>query len=316
MALAYTTGTINQPDAGSVGQAMVEKIRDDVVAHAAWELVEEFTPASGTQRFYVFKCLSGVSGLPKDFHIVIGRVLSTGELRLIVGEDYNAGSHSISKYGHTSGSVAFDADGCSNAAFTLAAGGIVSSGTNPMFHTWTPSGTSTKWWIIMADDGFTVAFNGPSNSFFHVGAYVPLTQLPILVPVHAMGYSSGQGVITRNPAVAGITETASALQVEAGGSSPGSNGPVLGFQGDLRYNDKLQNNQRPMAEQGIVIYDATRANAPVRGWVVGKQKRMRISTQSTPPGFAFGDAYAMSGRLWVPFKPDDGRVWDTGVASS
>jgi hypothetical protein len=38
MASQYTTGTINQPDSGSVGQAMVEKIRDDVSAHAAWDL--------------------------------------------------------------------------------------------------------------------------------------------------------------------------------------------------------------------------------------------------------------------------------------
>ena len=37
---------------------------------------------------------------------------------------------------------------------------------------------------------------------------------------------------------------------------------------------------------------------------------------SAPQGFAFGDAYAMSGRLWVPYEPVDTRVWDTGVAAT
>jgi hypothetical protein len=52
------------------------------------------------------------------------------------------------------------------------------------------------------------------------------------------------------------------------------------------------------------------------GWALGKQKRWRVTNQSAPVGFAFGDAYALDGRLWVPFLPSDPRMWDTGVAAS
>jgi hypothetical protein len=317
MAKAYTTGTINQPDAGSVGLAMADKIRDDVVAHAAWELVEEFTPGSGTVRWTVLKCLAASSGLPSDFFAVIGRTLATGELRFAICEGYNSGSHSMTKYCHGSGSVLYDADGCSPNSYTLSTVPFNASGTSPKYNGWTPGGTSTKWWIIVDEEGFTVAFNGASNGFVHIGEYVPLHELDLDMPVQMIGYDQSQGWLTRNPAVAGISDQSNALQFEGGcGSSAGSYGPLLGFPGMLRYNDKLQDNQRPMAEQGMVIYSPSQADIAIRGWALGKQKRMRVSGQATPVGFAFGDAYAMNGTLWVPFKPDDGRIWDTGVASS
>ena len=68
MASTFNTGTINQPDAGSVGLAMAEKIRDELVAHAAYDLVEEFLPASGLVRWYVFKALAAQTGLPSDYY--------------------------------------------------------------------------------------------------------------------------------------------------------------------------------------------------------------------------------------------------------
>lgn len=315
--LQYTTGTINQPDSGSVGTAMANKIRDDLIAHAAWELVEEFTPASGTVRWYVMRCLAAVSGLPNDFYVVIGRTLATGELRFAIGEDYTTGSKTLGKYGYRSGSgINFDANGYSPTTYVL--GTIPMSGSTniPSYAGWVPSGTSTKWWLIVDDDGFTVAFNGASNSFVHVGAYTPLTQLPILSPLQMISFDQNQGVITSNPAVANLSESAAALTIEGGGgANVTSYGDVLGFIGDLRYNDALQGDQRPVAEVGMHIYDTSRSSVPVRGWVLGKQKRMRVS-QNPPAGFAFGDAYALNGTLWVPYKPDDPRVWDTGVATS
>jgi hypothetical protein len=82
----YTTGTINQPDAGSLGLAMAERIRDDLTAHAAWDLVEEFTPAGGAARFYVMRCLAASNGLGSDFFLVMGRTLANGELRFAICE--------------------------------------------------------------------------------------------------------------------------------------------------------------------------------------------------------------------------------------
>ena len=205
MALFYTTGVVNQPDAGSVGLTMVEKIHGLMsLLTQDRELARGIYPASGAVRWYVLRCLAAVSGLPKDFYVIIGRTLSTGELRFVLCEDYNTGSHTASKYCQTSGSCLYDADGCSPSTYTLSTVVIPTTPpTVPKYEFWTPSGTSTKWWLIVADDGFTVAFNGASNGFVHVGQYVPLAQLPILVPLQMIANSSNQNVITRNPAVAG-----------------------------------------------------------------------------------------------------------------
>jgi hypothetical protein len=317
MALTYDTGTISQPDAGSVGQAMVEKIRDNLVAHAAWELVEEFTPSGGAARWYVFKCLATESGLASDFFVVIGRTLSSGKLEFFICEGYNSGSHTASFFSRNSGTLTYDSLGRDTSTFTLGTTALgSSSGTVPMANiTWTPGGTSTKWWTIIDDDRFAVAFNGASNGFIAAGVYIPLTQLPIDMPLMMIGQNSSTGQITRNPAAADQVISSNGLWCTAGGGSSVGNGPALGFQGDLRYNDKLQDNQRPVAEQGMVVGN-TGGDQPATGWALGKQKGMRVTNGSLPVGFAFGDAYALEGNLWVPFAPNDGRMWDTGVAAA
>lgn len=315
--ILYTTGTINQPDAGSVGLAMAEKIRDDVVAHAAWDLVEEFTAASGTVRWYVFKCLAAQSGLPYDFYVVMSRLLSNGELRIWCCETYNPASHTANHYapGGYSNTYAYDASGRYTADYILGTTAPVAGGSAPAYSSWTPGGTSTKWWITVAEDGFTVAFNGPSNGYFHVGAYTPLTQLPILFPIQTSGssaFTGGSGLdsggITRNPAVANISFYGAALVFQPA--------TWLGFSADWRYNDKLQGNQRSAGELGITIYRYQPGDDAISGYALGKQKRLRGTYGTVPPALAFGDAYVLQGRLWVPYKPDNSRIWDTGVASS
>lgn len=320
MAIQYTTGTINQPDAGSVGLAMIEKIRDDVVAHPAWELVEEFTAGAGLARWYVLKCLAAVSGLPDDFFVIFGRTLASGELRAFICEEYTPGTH-IAQYFCPSGyssDVAYDNLGRHPATYTLGAPVLPnSSGPNPMYSYWTPSGTSSKWWIAVDDDGFTVAFNGTANGFMHIGAYTPLTQMPIDMPLQIAASQSlqGYGFITRNPAVANINYKGAALTF-AGGEGTSISGQSLGFCTDLRYNDKLQNNERPVAEAGMAIRPYNTGDTAICGGVLGKQKRMRWTVFGVPAGVAFGDAYVLQGRLWVPYLPTDMRFWDTGVASS
>lgn len=317
MAIAFTTGTINEPDAGSVGLAMVEQIRDDVTAHVAWELVEEFTPSGGAVRWYVLKCLAAESGLPEDFFVVIGRTLGSGELRFAIGEGYDDSTHTFSLYGMSGGVFGqpFNADGCAIFNYVLGVAQSSGGGTDPQFMNWIPSGTSTKWWITVDGDGFTVAFNGASNSFVHIGAYIPLTELPIPMPIQMIGSTgSNSGSITRNPAVASTSESSYALTTVAGGGTVGYTGAVLGFVSDLRLADKLQGDQRAVAEQGMVITPSI--SQVVAGYVLGKQKRMRIGGfNASPAGFAFGDAYVLDGRLWVPYLPADFRFWDTGVAA-
>jgi len=320
MPITYTTGTINQPDSGSVGQAMVERIRDDVSAHVAWDLVEEFTAASGTVRWYVLKCLAAQSGLPSDYYVIFGRTLANGEIRVWFCEDYQAASHLATYFppGGISNNT-WDASGRYTQSFTLGTA-QPSSGTQPGYTSWVPSGTSTKWWLAVDIDGFSVAFNGPSNAFFHIGAYTPLSLLTNSMPIQIIGYlwsAQGNGGIARNPAAANINTQGYAFMINAGGSSAASSSPLLGFsQHDLRYNDKLQGGSRPVAEVGMTIATGSSGDQALYGYALGKQKRMRATAAQVPAGMAFGDAYVLQGRLWVPYLPSDGRMWDTGVASS
>ena len=320
MASIFTTGTINQPDAGSVGLAMVERIRDDITANPAWELVEEFTAAAGTCRWYVFRCLATESGLPRDFYWVIARILGTGELRMFACEEYDSATNTVRGYGpYTYYQVyAYDAAGRLDQEVILGAqppGNM--SGNNPIYHGWTPSGTSTKWWIIAAEDQVIVAFNGAQNGYFDVGAYIPLTQTLIDMPIHMAGDQDGYGRITNNPVVANISHPGGALTyIGGGGPSVGSSDVPLGFMGDLRYNDALQNGQRPVSEMGMNLMIYNQGDQEVQGQALGKRKRMRYTVGAVQAGLAFGDAYVLENRLWVPYRPDDPRLFDTGVAAS
>jgi hypothetical protein len=305
--LLYTTDVINSADAPAVGLAMAETLRDDLIVHDAWELVEEFTPS--TIRWYVFRCLASESGLPSDFYAVMGLTLSSGSIRIGICEDYNPSTHVMSHFPNTlTGSqIAFDAQGRSGATFTL---NTTFFGT-PRSHQWTPSGTSTKFWLIAAEDGFSVAFNGASNGFIHVGAYEPLIPTALDMPIQSIGSADSDGGITRNPCVAGLTTYDVALSINGGGST-NINFPVLGFRGAMSRDDKLQGPGRALAEVGMIIYEWISNGEPIIGWALGKQKRMRVG--NNPPGsFVWGDAYVVEGTLWVPYLPNDPRVWDTGV---
>jgi hypothetical protein len=316
--ISFTTGTINQPDAGSVGLAMVEKIRDDVVAHAAWDLVEEFTPSGGAVRWYVFKCLASVSGLASDFFVVIGRTLSNGELRFAIGEGYDSATDTFSLFAPASQfvNIAYDATGRCPGTMVLGTTQFDGSPSKPKYSAWVPSGVSTKWWLSVAEDGFTVAFNGPSNGFVHLGAYTPYTDSAIALALQIIGANEQYGAITRNPAVASTSAYGYACTMDGGGNpSPVSGATYLGFRGPAQYNDKLQSNQRTVAEQGITIAQTLSNSPELWGFAVGKQKRMRVAGGTPPSGFAFGDAYALDGNLWVPYLPTDQRMWDTGVAA-
>ena len=321
MATNFTTGTINQPDAGSVGLAMVEKIRDDIIAHLAWELVEEFTPASGLVRWYVLKCLASQSGLPSDFYVVIGRTLGDGALRGFICEGYDSGTHTASKYpAHGSSSINYDNTGRSSGTYVLGTAVLASTTNGPKWFGWAPSGTSTKWWLIVYDDGFAVAFNGAANGFWKCGAYTYLGTLINPFPLMHIAdggigtTGSGTGCITRNPCGTTAGSFAIHYQIINGGGSTVSSLVTLGFQGRLDFNDKLQGDLRPVSEIGITVAEAVAGDRQNWGYVLGKQKNMRVGL-NPPAGVAFGDAYVFQNRLWVSYLPTDSRIFDTGVAA-
>lgn len=310
MAIVFTTGTINEANAGAVGQSMIERIRDDLVAHTAWELVEEFTPASGLVRWYVFKCLGTENGFGIDFFVVFGRTLGTGELKYAICEGYDSGTHTMSLFpSYATLNVVYDSTGRSSAyTHVLGTAAFPGGGNTPIALGWIPSGTSTKWWITVDDDGFTVAFNGAANAYFHCGRYTFLGEAANALPIHIAG-NSHSGGITRNPVVASLTITGKPVDIQG-------TWPALGFEGRLDANDKLHGNKRLVCELGLItgLYSSEAADAALYGRFVGKQVRIRRGT-NPPAGVAFGDAYVFQGNLWVPWNPTDGRIFDTGVVA-
>lgn len=320
MASIFTTGTISAPDAGSVGMSVHNKLRDDITAHAAWELVEEFTPGGGTVEWIVLRCLATESGLPEDFYVVIGRRLSDGRIEIYICLDYTVGTHTMGRMGvypNNSPLRVYNADGTDPNTYALSTAFPGSTSVQPSNqHYWVPSGTSTKWWLIVAEDGFTVAFNGAANGFFHVGAFTPLSDLAWSMPLQLIS-NSAAGLLVMNPALAGVNWHSYGMQLDdSGGTTSFNTIAYLGFNGDARFNDKLQDNQRPVAEIGLKVYTYADGDEAVNGRFAGKHKRMRALGGASPAGFAFGDAYSLNGTLWVPYLPADLRIWDTGVASA
>lgn len=315
--LLYTTGIVTEANAATVGATMANQIRDDIIAHAAWSLVEEFTASSGAVNWVVLKCDHTESGLSADFYVVMGRTISTGELRFAICEDYTSATHTMQHFAHGESltNIAYDVNGRDPNTFVLGTTAFTGGSGTPLYRSWTPGGTSSKWWIIAAEDGITVAFNGAANGFVHIGAYTPLSALPIDLALQITGSSDNTTGITRNPAVVSTTTYGYALICNGGGSvTAGSVGPILGFRGDLRTGDKLQGDKVPLAEQGITTAAFPADYLSAFGWALGKQNRMRIGG-TVPAGFAFGDAYDVDGDLWVPYLPTDARMWDTGVAA-
>lgn len=313
--LTFTTDVINDVNAAAVGAAMANRIRDDLTTNPAWVLVEEFTPSGGAVNWAVFKCLAAESGLSDDYFVVLGRTIATGELRFGLCEDYNAGTHTMSNLGPgmNGNQYVMDSVGRIPHTFVLGAAQLSGSSGGPGYHQWIPSGTNTKWWLIVSEEGFTVAWNGAANGFVHVGSYEPLTPLPIDLPLQMIGHSLSIGFVTRNPSVAGLNKYDYSLGINGGGST-NLTGVPLGFPGSLKTNDLLQSNARPLAEQGMTVFNFNTDVEALIGWALGKQKRMRMGKSgSAPSAFAWGDAYALDGTLWVPYLPTDVRIWDTGV---
>lgn len=328
--LLFTTGTLTEASAAALGATMQSKIRDDLGLHPAWELVEEFTPSGGAVNWLVMKCLASASGLSQDYFVVIARNISSGELRIFISENYNTSTKVVQYYVPYFGGagVTYDSLGRNSATFTLGTAVMLVTGSHSQPQTFqsffTPS-TTTKFWIIASDDGFTVAFNGSHNKFIHVSAYIPLATLQSDLPIGMCSTTSGgsgaDGGITRNPAAAGLgAGLATGLTTYGGGSPFTSYTPGIGWW-DVNispaYNDKLNDNKRGLlSEIGVVIYpNNPSTHFPIYGYALGKQTpRFRFLPGLT--GTVWGDTVTYNGTLWIQYLPGlESRIWDTGVAA-
>jgi hypothetical protein len=326
--LLFTTGTFTEASAAALGTTMQSKLRDDLVLHPAWELVEEFTPASGLVNWVVMKCLASVSGLEQDYFVVIGRIIANGRLQIFFCESYNSGTKVCAYYPpyYAGPTFTYDSLGRAPHTYTLSTAAIVESGgsvTAPyVTRNWTPGAVTTKFWIIVADDGLTVAWNGTPNHFIHISAYIPLaalkSDLPIVMGGLTTGGSGPDGGVARNPAVAGMVGgRAGGLSSYSGGSPFTVYTPIVGLNyGFPLVNDKLNDNKRLIHEVGIAINPNPQAEVPIYGWFLGKQKpRYRVSSELLPATL-WGDTFTINGTLWVSYTTgQDFRVWDTGVVA-
>jgi hypothetical protein len=324
--LLFSTGNNTEASAAALSQLLANRLRDDLILHPAWELVEEFTPGSGLVNWVVMKNLASVSGLSQDYFLVIGRTISTGLTQYFICESYNTGTKTCQYYPpyYAGTSFNYDSLGRCPATFVLGTAAVAFSGNQPFARQWAPGGATTKWWLIVADDGFTMAWNGPVNTFVQVASYIPLatlqSELPIVMTQLTSGGSGPDGGVIRNPALVDVVGwNPNGLSVYSGGSPFQIYTPLVGIgYGFPLQNDKLNDNKRLMGEVGIVIYPANQSFIPTQGWFLGKHKaRIRASSELLPAS-VWGDAFVMDGTLWVPYLPGastDGRLWDTGVAA-
>ena len=333
MATVHYNGTLSgAANAAALGTLIAEKIRDELVAHAAWELVEEYSP--GTAVHYVFRCLASANDLTDDFYLIMTRTISTGLLSFFVSEGYNSGTHVVSLYPTTnatqssSNTHTYDSDGRQTSqTYTLVAGAIGTSANQPRFHSFTPTGTSCQYNFIVYDDGMVwLQHTNPAATWYYCGAYEWLgTAIANDNPVHHQGSASlvsNPSNITRNPLVAGGAGSQYACVTRNG---PGGGGidaaELLGYAMDVDSKCAFQGDVTPVAEY-LVIMDSmlspqgSNPSTDVIGKVAGKWKHMRVGS-GQGSSFVFGDAYDIDGTLWVPHIYTSGTplLFDTGVAA-
>jgi hypothetical protein len=330
MSIAYDSGTLSgAANAAALGQLVAEKIRDNLIAHPAWDLVEEYNPGS-TARHYVFKCLAASSGFENDFYFLITRNIATGKLQFGLAEGYNAGTHTLSLMSTKSASgqgdttlKSFDSKGRqSNSTYVLANAILPGTSYTPNYHTFTPSGTTCQYQHIIYDDGMVFMPYGANVGWYYCGAYTYLGTPTNVMPIHHFGsqsdMSNPQGV-TRNPLCISGNFGQWALATDNPSSPASSSFLGPGF-GDPDWKDALQGNKSVCAEILISINSIQSPqggahSTNVIGVLIGKCKWMRwIGGQGST--YSFGDSYSINGTLWVPHTYSSGNVmlFDTGVA--
>lgn len=354
MAIAFQSTSISGASAAVSGATAQSAIRDALVNHpsGAWTLVEEFDSAGASVHWVVLKNSTAISGVGSDFFVCIGRLASTGQLCVMVGEIYTPATHNLNTFAPVAstsiintilpdGSFSAGTGPGSSSSYVLAAA-LPTGGTgNPFAPTNTPAATM-RFVPIVEKDYAIIHVN--ANAFY-VGALTDLiVPAPGLVAATPIGcfdlFSTGSfGSLTRHPIDAAIAP----LQVAAShGVSAINSGMTAAIQrmaadsGIYLNPDRFQGNRVAASELAAIMLGSNTNSGPNNtaaklGGIRGKFKNVRITT------FPFAavvfdtivvdgrkhiilfDKGAITGEFFTPYNYNTtvkyGIVCDTGVAA-
>lgn len=338
MAIVFQSTSIAAANAAAAGATAQSAIRDALVNHVsgAWTLVEEFDSAGATVHWVVLKNDSTISLNGVDFYLCIGRVASTGQLCLLLGEVYTTATHALSVFvplgnGNTNaatiladGSYAAGA-GAAPSAYTLAAS-IVPGAAAPL----APANVAaaTMRFVSMVEKDYAII--NINTSVFYIGALtdliVPAAGLVAAVPiglVDVLNITPGNfGGLTRHPIAAAdapmqVAFDHSLMPILSGAST--SNHLLLIQRQAVDtalylYADRLQGSRVAASELAAVMYAASVGtgvnNNPAKvGALRGKFKNIRLATY--PIAAVVYDTIVVDGRKHVILS-DRGAIPSTG----
>lgn len=320
MAIEFHSGS--QVDAGGVQAAnmaaLQATLRDHIVAHAAWELVEEVTTTAN--QVQIFKCLAAVSGLSADFYVALLRALAVnGEsLSLALFETYDAATDTIGRMAPTITSSARTPDPATGAITTTATTQSL-AGVNAVFLS--PRAAAVDYWLVVRDDAIILGLQaGAVQSAGFAGAFEsrvdnPAVNDPLPLAVGKVEDSSVSATSTNTwsstrqpfpPAAA----TAGLFTLWGPCASTDSATAPWAANQAFTTGDRLQAGKVTFME--IMVLHA--GGATVSGTLRGKFKGLR--RLNPPSGAAFGDTVIFNGTKWVYAGASSSRsTWvDTGVA--
>lgn len=323
MAIAFQSTSISAASAAAAGVAAQSAIRDALVAHAsgAWTLVEEFDSAGSTVHWVVLKNSAAISGNGVDFYLVIGRMASTGQLCMMLGEVYTSATDTLSVLvplannngsGGTSQTILADFSYAAGAAATPASFALgttfPSSSPGPLAPVNTAAATMR--FVTMIEKEYAIIHL--NTTAWYIGALtdliVPATGLVAATPIGLcdlfnLGIASF-GALTRHPIDAALAPMQAAYTHSL---QPLNNNMALIQRQAVDtaiylHPDRFQGNRVAASELAAIMQGGAAGtgvnNTPAKlGALRGKFKGLRLATY--PSAVALYDTIVVDGRKHI-----------------
>ncbi len=174
MAIEYQNISIGEVSAAAAAAVAQDTLRDALLDHAsgAWTLDEEFDSSGSTIHWVAIKNDHTLSGEAVDFWVIIGRIASSGDMAIFVGEEYTAAANLLQKIaprsdntGYILGSNYYSSNGSDIKTFTLGTS-LPSANGEPMANTIPNAATERLYTIVEADH----AILSVNDKHWYVGA--------------------------------------------------------------------------------------------------------------------------------------------------